>query len=281
MSEPLSAVAQHEKLHLLNACIARGVAGFKAGGPVFAPKMRFRYWCVEMWNGRLTLGEFWATYVGPSDQNSPHAHVAVQLALGIGEDVTVRVGRRRLKARGVLIRPLTTHTVATGLQVALVYVEPQASLGRALVQALGGRLAMPLPPEVVQATSHLDDPVALLSRLAAALGLEPRAALDARLAHALELLERSVGAAGAIADAAHDAGLSTPRLRALASEQLGAPLARWVLWRKLERAGRSLARGASLAEAAADGAFADQAHLARTMRRMFGVTPRVAARVLR
>ena len=234
-----------------------------------------------MWNGRLTLGDFWATYIGPSDQNTPHAHVAVQLALGIGEDVTVRLGARRLKARGVLIRPLTTHTVAAGLQVAFVYVEPQAALGRALVHALGVRAAMPLSPEVVRAASHLDDPVALLNRLAAALSVEPRGALDPRLAHALEALERSGGASGAVSDAARDVGLSAPRLRALAGEQLGAPLARWVLWRKLERAGRSLAGGASLAEAAADGAFADQAHLARTMRRMFGVTPRVAAGALR
>ena len=236
---------------------------------------------LRMWNGSLTLGDFWAIYVGPTDQNSPHAHVAVQIALGVHETVTVYVGHRRLQSRGVLIRPLTTHTVGAGLQVAFVYVEPQAPLGRALRQVLGRRVAIALPPKIVQAISRVDDPTDLLSRLAAAFGVDPQPALDARLARALETLERSGGAPGAIGDAAREAGLSTPRLRALASRELGAPLARWMLWRKLERSGRALAAGASFAEAAAAGGFADQAHFARTMRRMFGVTPSIAALTLR
>jgi AraC-like DNA-binding protein len=47
--------------------------------------------------------------------------------------------------------------------------------------------------------------------------------------------------------------------------------------RRLHRAGRSLASGASLAEAALDAGFADQAHLSRSMRRAFGVTPATVA----
>lgn len=84
-----------------------------------------------------------------------------------------------------------------------------------------------------------------------------------------------------MAEAAREVGLSASRLRSLAREALGAPLSRWMLWRKLERSLRAVAGGARLVDAAAEGAFSDQAHLARTMRRMFGVTPREASRVLR
>jgi len=49
----------------------------------------------------------------------------------------------------------------------------------------------------------------------------------------------------------------------------------------LERASKSLAGGSTLSDAAADGGFSDQAHLARMMRRMIGMTPRTAAVVLR
>jgi transcriptional regulator GlxA family with amidase domain len=54
-----------------------------------------------------------------------------------------------------------------------------------------------------------------------------------------------------------------------------APLIGW-----LQRASRSLARGASLAEAALDAGFADQAHLSRSMRRVFGVTPATVAALI-
>jgi AraC-like DNA-binding protein len=39
--------------------------------------------------------------------------------------------------------------------------------------------------------------------------------------------------------------------------------------------------GASLAEAAYAGGFADQAHYTRAMRKMFGITPKSASLILR
>jgi AraC-like DNA-binding protein len=66
----------------------------------------------------------------------------------------------------------------------------------------------------------------------------------------------------------------------LAAAQLDAPLTAWVAWRRLERAGKALARGASLADAAADAGFADQAHLTRVTRQIFGITPGTAGGIL-
>jgi AraC-like DNA-binding protein len=58
-------------------------------------------------------------------------------------------------------------------------------------------------------------------------------------------------------------------------------LSQWLLWRKLEQAALAISTGASLAEAAHAGGFADQPHFSRTMRRMFGLTPGAAAIALR
>ncbi len=77
---------------------------------------------------------------------------------------------------------------------------------------------------------------------------------------------------------ARHVGISASRLRTLAREQLGVSLSTWMLWRKLERAARAVLDGEPLARAAALGGFSDQAHFTRTMRRMFGVTPRAATR---
>lgn len=79
-----------------------------------------------------------------------------------------------------------------------------------------------------------------------------------------------------VGDAAARCDLSESRLRTVAREQLGVPLSTWLIWRKLERAARAMREGDPLSMAAAAGGLADQAHLARAMRRMFGITPRTA-----
>ena len=98
---------------------------------------------------------------------------------------------------------------------------------------------------------------------------------------ALRSIEGNIGSRTAVADAAKAAQLSPSRLRAIAQAELGLPLTQWIVWCKVARAGRALARGENLAQAAAAGGFADQAHLTRTMRRTFGVTPGAVARPVR
>jgi methylphosphotriester-DNA--protein-cysteine methyltransferase len=80
---------------------------------------------------------------------------------------------------------------------------------------------------------------------------------------------------------AADIGLSPQRLRALARQQLGMPLARWRVWTRLRRAAESLQSGRSLADAATAAGFADQAHLTRQMREMMGLTPAALLPIVR
>ena len=234
------------------------------------------------WKGHVHLGDVWAAYSGPSDQNSPHAHVAVQLTVAAKGRVVVRLGQREIAGPGVLVRPLVTHQVAPDLETAtFFYIEPQAPLGRAMLTLFGNAAAIPAPPSVLRAFALGTDPATRIEALGRALRVPERPALDRRLAVALALLEASAGEARPVAKAAEEAGLSTSRLRALARAELGTPLARWLVWRKLARAARALSEGESLAEAALSGGFADQAHLSRVMRRTFGVTPRTAEGTLR
>ncbi|WP_433137549.1 helix-turn-helix transcriptional regulator [Actinomadura nitritigenes] len=101
--------------------------------------------------------------------------------------------------------------------------------------------------------------------------------LDGRLLDAMRVLmdERIPMAA-----LAARVGLSPQRLRALARAELGMPLARWRIWRRLARAAEALREGRTLSGAALAGGFADQAHFTREMRRMMGLTPAEAVRAL-
>jgi AraC-like DNA-binding protein len=69
------------------------------------------------------------------------------------------------------------------------------------------------------------------------------------------------------------ARLSPGRFMHAFTATAGIPLRPWLRWLKLERAGAGIAAGLPLGAAAHGAGFADAAHMARTFRRMFGVTP--------
>ncbi|MEW5687689.1 MAG: helix-turn-helix domain-containing protein [Pseudomonadota bacterium] len=207
--------------------------------------------------------------------NAPHAHAALQLAFGLAGGVSVDLGGgQTLVAEALLIGPGVRHRLLGDGTVGLVYVEPQTPLGAGWLSLLDGRDAIATPPTLMRGVDTGAGPDAWIAELGAAASTAPSPTPNPRLLGVLDELAARPGLP--IAAAGEAAGLSETHLRALARRHLGFPLSTWLLWRKLERAAREMAAGASLAGAAAAGGFADQAHYARTMRRMFGVTPAMA-----
>jgi AraC-like DNA-binding protein len=233
-----------------------------------------------MWDGSVTFGDSWAGYIGRADQNTAHSHVAIQLCIGVHQPVKLELPGQLIRAAGVIIGPNVEHRAVADIHpVAFVYINPDTPLGRdlkALLHDNGIALASEEMLECFRRTTSLAQFVEALARL---LAMTPP--IDQRLYKALNLLRQDRDGPGSVSRAANAVGLSSPRLRCVATHQMGVSLSQWIIWNKLERASKSLAAGASLSDAAADGGFSDQAHLARMMRRMFGMTPRTAAKVLR
>ena len=99
----------------------------------------------------------------------------------------------------------------------------------------------------------------------------PERRVDPRTLRALDALELE---SASVAVAAAKAGLSVSRLTHLVTETLGAPPRTWRAWFKLRRAiSETLFGPTTLTEAAHRAGFADSAHLTRTWRAMFGITP--------
>lgn len=233
-----------------------------------------------MWDGSVTFGDYWAGYIGRTDQNSAHSHVAIQLCIGMSHDITLELPDQVLHAPGVIIGPNVEHRAVEGLHpVAFLYVSPDLALGRALNALLQGDSVAPLSGALIECFRTASSFPGAVESIKHLLALDTP--MDQRLKKALNLLRHDRGGPGSVMRAADAVGLSGPRLRFVATRQLGVPLSQWLIWQKLERASRSLANGATLSQAAADGGFADQAHLARMMRRMIGMTPSAAASVLR
>lgn len=226
------------------------------------------------WAGEIVFGPSWAIFRGQAADNTPHAHAAIQIVFGASGDVTIlSADKAEWTGPGFAIRPLVEHSLAPVGEVTLLYIEPQSPLAFHVADATGDADIAAVDPALLKFK-----PEQSLRRWGVDLEtLTPESdpSIDSRLLTAIKLLGDESGGRS-IGDTALACDLSESRLRTLARQQLGFPLSTWLIWRKLERATRALQSGATLSDAAAWGGFADQAHLARAMRRMFGITPRTA-----
>lgn len=209
----------------------------------------------DSWQGTLWLASDFAILHGAAGATDSHAHYAHQLMLSTGTPFTAELDGIVHTARHLLIESLRPHAIVAAPAFMLtIYAEPQRLSGAALLAAANSAGA----PK--------------LDSLAAALQAQPREQLaDARVQRALDqvdaLLSGKVSAA-AVAEAAH---LSLSQLERLFSAQLGLPVRRLVLWRRLRLAIRFILLGGTLTDAAHGAGFADAAHFSRTMRSLFGV----------
>jgi transcriptional regulator GlxA family with amidase domain len=97
--------------------------------------------------------------------------------------------------------------------------------------------------------------------------------MDSRIARAVRRIRADPSRPRSMSERAASVSLSPRRFRDLFSQQIGMSCRQYVLWMRLFAAIDASARGASLTEAAFAAGFADAAHLTRTFRRMFGITP--------
>jgi AraC-like DNA-binding protein len=215
------------------------------------------------WSGRLWLGHDYGLILGELGRTAPHAHYAHQLMICSGGPVTVSLEGRVTTAHRVFIPSRQTHAILeTEGEVLMLYAEPATFAAQAL-QCL-----------LIDAHPCLDTLDAQLRQL------PRRTLIDARVERALSALDHHLTGKVSAQALAHAAHLSLSQLERLFTHQLGLPVRRLVLWRRLRAAlGLALA-GSTLTEAAHGAGFADSAHFSRTMKQLFGVTAGASLRHL-
>lgn len=222
----------------------------------------------ERWSGRLHIGSGWATWSGLVGPNQPHGHYAGQAVIAAESPVVVEGADRHHEGRCLLIEPGAVHRLRSGDLVILYFLEPA---GRGPEASDLRRTLQTMPEAKVLGGGSLlgGEPETFWRRWLTRTPME----LDARVARAVDSIEeRVLDGSVSLAGAARTAHLSVDPFRHLFTAQVGIPFSRFVLWRRLSAALRSLAAGTDATSAAQDAGFADSPHLSRTVRAMFGVS---------
>lgn len=233
------------------------------------------------WGGRIVLGPGVVLYVGTGGSAERHAHHSVQLVWVADGTAEIVISEQRTRARAALVPARIEHAFeAGGKNIALLLVEAHGARGseldrraRSLVgQDLSGVLSSVPFPSVDLSPSELEPWVRLVLR---ALGVESTdlRAPSRTTRRAIDYIERALEGVPRIGDAAAYASTSSSRLSHRFSEEVGIPFRRFVLWTRVKRAVEVSRRGGDLTQAAAEAGFSDAAHLSRTFRAMFGLSP--------
>lgn len=238
------------------------------------------------WSGLFVLDVGRALYVGPGRHAALHAHHALQVCVGLEGPLKIRGGAREAwtEHHGCVIAPGQPHEFdAEGRAVTLLFVEPEGSDGRRIAAVGEGRGITNLDMEVVHRvqgalvdTASLDATERAVAAQAAfaAFGVETRtSALDARVRRAVEALRQCRREYPGSSEMAATLGLSPGRFRHLWLAEVGLAYRRYLLWLRLQAVLGRVHASTSLTEAAHEAGFADSAHLARTFRRLLGITP--------
>jgi AraC-like DNA-binding protein len=234
---------------------------------------------------------FWperAILLGAANDIAPHAHHILQVAVGLDGAFVLQTPGKNYECRSVVIAPNQVHRfLGRGNQQMIVLLDTESAVARILRESIckGSPVAEfdikilhPFIEELGASAEKLMDGAGMrdLSRrmLSALAGQSAMPlALDPRIQSALDFMKRQEDLRAPLRLVAEAVGLSEGRLTHLFSEEVGIPMRRYLLWLSLVRADGNLCDGESLTTSAHNAGFADSAHLSRTFRRMFGVTP--------
>jgi len=105
-----------------------------------------------------------------------------------------------------------------------------------------------------------------------------KVAMDMRALHVAQKIKKELPLTSSVAELGAEIGLSADRLTHLFSDKLGIPIKSYILWAKMRRAIELIAQGETLSAVAYDVGFSDSAHLTRTIKYFFGLTPSFVAK---
>lgn len=247
--------------------------------PVSAPEV--------FWNGVIHAGLGWSRFTGRAGDNRPHAHHAFQVLIANSPCPVWVDTDGWVHAAGMIISPNVAHQLApTNEAVTLYFVDPETRFSNELRERFQTRMTLLSSQEIAEIQRGLLTlPPSLLSGewvvsvLTGTVRREPPRSSDVLVATVIEALPSPVPKEVTAATMGASAGLSTSRFQHRFRAYTGMAVRPYLRWRRLLEAIAGILGGESISRVAQDAGFADAAHLTRTLKRHFGVTPKTLARL--
>jgi AraC-like DNA-binding protein len=233
---------------------------------------------MQGWAGEIRLGDGVALFRGLAGDQQAHNHHAIQLCAG--DSIHVATDQGTMAGAGVAIPADLRHRLApTRRPVLLAYLDPDSRVGRLLGEALAGRPRL-LGDDVerrLAAVQRQPGPLTATAIAAAAWPTMPAGGERDATGTVARVHAAMAASPDNLSWAPHDLaralGLTVDRLGRLFRAESGMQLRSWLKWQRLQAAIGLALNGEDLTRAAHGAGFADQAHLTRTMRATFGISP--------
>lgn len=240
------------------------------------------------WHGRIAIDIGWGWFQGCIGDNHPHAHHALQIALA-NKPISIWTPDSGWKSHyGFIIGSNQIHQLAAdSTRVVLIYVEPDSHAGRLIQQRLGGQPLVALQLDERQKLSALISeakPIAFNACIEFSLSAQIKGQVlpepDLLISCVIQTIQERTDGSFQAHELAHQAGLSLSRFQHRFKKHTGMAVRPFLRWRRLLLAMTHMQSGNTMSDAAYAAGFSDAAHMSRTMRRHFGISPRDVAAFL-
>lgn len=233
--------------------------------------------------GKLFLIGSNVLVTGVPISNELHEHYSASLLLSKGEPFRFRTGESDwIESKAIFVRPNVEQQLeAPNEDIFIIHFDPDSVRIRGAVFDFSPEY-LELKPEVyarilkfLTPPANGEEAVQLWKKILNELDRNEngRKIRDSRIEQVVKKIAQSIPDNLPLEELTSSTGLSESRLMHLFKEEVGIPMRKYVQWLRIKTCVLSLSHGNSLTVASHEAGFADQAHMSRTFREMFGLKP--------